>query len=94
MTAASAIVLYPVLDQIGILAAVGQHDSVKLLEAELPRVVLVEAPVEQVNIIVGKIHEAKRLLQAVSQVSLTDGADPPLIEHLEGVHDVEVRLES
>ena len=62
VTTASAIVLYPILDQIGVLATVGQHGSVKLLEAELPSVMLVEAPVEQVNVIVGKIHEAKSLL--------------------------------
>ena len=62
MTAASTVVLYPILDQVGVLATVGQHDSVKLLEAQLSSVMLVEAAVEQVNVVVGKIHEAERLL--------------------------------
>ena len=93
MPTTSAIVLNSVLDQIGVLAAVGQHYSIKLLEAQLAGIQFVKASVEQIYVIVGELLEAKPLLQAIFQVILADSPDPPQVQHLESVHYVEVRFQ-
>ena len=93
MPTASAIVLNSVLDQVGVLAAVGQHDPIKFLEAQLAGIEFVEASVEQIYVIVGELLEAKPLLQAIFQVVLADSSDPPQVQHLESVHYIEIRFQ-
>lgn len=61
VASSSTVEFNSIFDQTRVLSAERQHDSAELLETQLAGIHFVEAAVEQVNVIIRKVHEAETL---------------------------------